>query len=147
MTETTFDRHTSTYAATLLRVALGVMFLAHAWLKISVFTPAGTAGYFASIGLPGWLAYPTIAAELGGGLLLILGVQTRVVAAALTPVLLGALVFGHVANGWLFTNAGGGWEYPAFLAVASVAQVLLGDGAFALPLKRSEGRPVQPSLA
>jgi putative oxidoreductase len=116
-----------------LRVSLGVMFLAHGLLlKVFVFTPAGTAGFFESLGLPGALAYLTIAAETVGGLLLIAGVGTRYVSAALIPVLLGALVLVHGDKGWVFSNAGGGWEYPAFLIAASVAQWFLGDGAYAL---------------
>ena len=56
----------SDYAATLLRVSSGIAFLAHGLLKVNVFTIAGTVGYFESLGLPGILAYLTIAAELAG---------------------------------------------------------------------------------
>ncbi len=119
-------------AALLLRLALGVMFLAHAWVKIKVFTPAGTAQYFKSLGLPGELAYLTIAAEVGGGILLILGIETRWVALALVPLILGTIVLVHGKAGWQFTNKDGGWEYPAFWAVGLVALALLGDGAAAL---------------
>ena len=119
-------------AALLLRVAMGVLFVLHAWIKISVFTPAGTAQYFASIGLPGVLAYLTIAAELLGGLALIAGVFTRWVSLALVPVMVGAAFFGHGSAGFFFSNAGGGWEYPAFWTVALLVQALLGDGAYAL---------------
>ncbi len=119
------------YAALILRVAMGVFFLAHAWLKIAVFTPAGTAGYFASIGLPGFLAYVTIAAELLGGLALIAGLWTRWVALALVPVLVGAAYFGHGAAGFFFSNPNGGWEFPAFWAITLIVQALLGDGAYA----------------
>ena len=94
------------------------MFIAHALLKYFVFTPAGTAQFFESLGLPGFLAYATIAAELGGGVLLIAGVYTRTVAFALVPVLLGA-TWAHFGNGWLFTSPKGGWEYPAFLTLAA----------------------------
>ena len=118
------------YAALILRVSLGLMFIAHALLKILVFTPAGSAGFFASLGVPGWFAYPVMGAELVGGTLLVAGIQTRFVALALLPVLLGSIVLVHGGNGWLFTNANGGWEYPAFLVMASMAQTLLGDGAF-----------------
>ena len=118
-------------AALLLRLSLGVMFLAHAWLKISVFTVAGTVKFFESIGLPGPLAYLTIAAELIGGVLLIAGYRTRVVASALVPILLGA-TWAHAGNGWLFTAQNGGWEYPAFLVAATVVAALLGDGRYAL---------------
>ncbi|MFC3530599.1 DoxX family protein [Vogesella facilis] len=133
------DTRTAPYAALLLRLALGIMFLAHGLMKVLVFTPAGTAGYFESIGLPGWLGYVTIAAELGGGALILLGVAARQVALLLVPLLLGAAIFGHGGNGWVFSNQGGGWEYPVFLAVAALVQALLGDGALALkPLGRSE---------
>ncbi|MDO5632762.1 MAG: DoxX family protein [Paracoccus sp. (in: a-proteobacteria)] len=120
------------HAALILRVTLGVLFLAHAGLKIFVFTPSGTAGYFASLGLPGALAYLTIAAETLGGLALIVGFQTSLVALALIPVLLGAAVLGHGGNGFWFNNQGGGWEYPAFWAVTLLVQAMLGGGAKAL---------------
>ena len=118
------------YAALALRVALGVMFIAHALLKYFVFTLPGTAQFFASLGLPGVLGYVTFGAELVGGILLIAGVRTRIVALALVPILLGA-TWAHAGNGWLFTSPNGGWEYPAFWTVALVVQALLGDGAFA----------------
>ena len=118
-------------AALVLRLSLGTMFIAHALLKYFVFTPAGTAQFFESIGLPGALGYATIAAEFVGGVLLILGVQTRIVALAFIPILLGA-TWVHAGNGWLFSAPKGGWEFPAFWTVALVVQALLGDGAFAL---------------
>jgi putative oxidoreductase len=123
------DATSSPYAATLLRVTLGVLFLAHCWLKLVVYKPAGTAQYFESIGQPGGLAYVTIAAELGGGIALILGIWPRIVALALVPLILGTIYAVHGKAGWLFTNKDGGWEYPAFWAVALVVQFLLGDGA------------------
>lgn len=119
-------------AALILRVSLGVLFLAHAGLKIFVFTPAGTAGFFQSLGLPGPLAYLIIAAELLGGLALIAGYRTRIVSLALIPVLLGAIVTVHFAAGFWFSNENGGWEYPAFWIVTLVVQALLGDGTAAL---------------
>ncbi len=124
-------------AATILRVSIGVLFLAHAGLKLFVFTPAGTAGYFASLGLPGPLAYLVIAAELFGGLALILGVYSRWVSLALVPILLGSIYVPHGAAGFFFSNEGGGWEFPAFWAVTLVVQALLGDGAFALKRSRA----------
>lgn len=123
-------------AALTLRVAMGAMFLAHAWLKIAVFTPAGTASFFESLGLPGPLAYVVIAAELAGGVALILGTWTRAVSLALVPILLGSIYTPHGAAGFFFSNQGGGWEFPAFWAVALVVQALLGDGAFALKWRR-----------
>ena len=136
------DSKTAPYAALVLRVALGVMFLAHsAWLKLFVFTLPGTAQFFESLGLPAFSAYLVFFAEVAGGILLILGVKARIVALALVPVLLGA-TWVHAGNGWLFTNQGGGWEYPLFLTVAAVVQGLLGDGAHALRLPR-----VRPAAA
>ena len=114
-------------AAVLLRTGLGVMFIAHALLKYFVFTLPGTAQFFGSIGLPPTLGYIVFAAELIGGVLLVAGFFTRIVAFALVPVLLGAL-WAHSGNGWLFTSANGGWEYPAFLTLAALAVGLLGDG-------------------
>jgi len=125
------DSRTAPYAAFVLRVALGVMFIAHALLKYYVFTLPGTAQFFQSIGLPGALAYATFWAELAGGALILAGVYSRWVAVALLPVLIGA-TWAHAGNGWLFTAANGGWEYPAFLTVAAAALALLGDGRFAL---------------
>ncbi len=126
------DDRAAPYAALLLRLTLGGLFLAHAAMKIFVFTPAGTAQFFASVGVPGALAYLTIAAETLGGIALILGLQTRLVALALTPILIGAIATVHGAAGFFFDNAHGGWEYPAFWAVALIVQALLGDGAYAL---------------
>lgn len=123
------------YGALILRLALGIMFIAHAHLKIFTFTIPGTVGYFQSIGLFGFLAYPTILFELFGGIALILGLFSRFVALAGIPLLLGTIIFAHWQAGWLFTNQGGGWEYPAFLAAACLAQVFLGNGAYALKFK------------
>lgn len=122
--------HTA-YAALILRLALGVMLLAHGLLKVLVFTPSGTAQFFQSVGLPGWLAYVAIAMELGGGLVMLAGYRTRLVALGLVPLMLGAAGV-HWGNGWVFSVPNGGWEYPAFLAIALVVQALLGPGAHAL---------------
>ena len=126
------ENRTAPYGALLLRVALGVMFIAHSlYLKLAVFTLPGTVKFYESLGLPGIGAHATIAVEAIGGAMLILGVKTRWAAAALVPVVVGA-TWVHWKNGWLFTNTGGGWEYPLFLVVATVVQGLLGDGAYAL---------------
>ena len=133
------DTNLTPYAATLLRVSLGTMALAHGLLKILVFTPAGTVGFFASLGLPAFLAYATIGIEVVGGVALIAGVFTRYVSIAMIPILLGA-TYVHSSAGWMFSNEGGGWEFPAFWTVALVVQALLGNGAFALK------RPSQAKL-
>ncbi len=117
--------------ATVLRCSLGVMWVAHALLKLMVFSLAGTAQFFESVGLPGVLAHPVFAAELIGGLMLLLGIYARQVSLLLIPVLLGAL-WVHLPNGWLFTAKNGGWEYPAFLIAASLCHWLIGDGVATL---------------
>jgi putative oxidoreductase len=127
---------TAPYAAFVLRVGLGVLFLAHAALKLFVFTVPGTVAFFESIGYPGFLAYLVILAELGGGLLLVLGTYTSLVSLVLVPLMIGATL-QHAGNGWLFSAPGGGWEFPAFWTVLLGVQALLGDGAFALKLPLS----------
>lgn len=127
------DARSAPLAVLLLRLSLGVMFLAHSIvLKLMTYGLPGTAAFFVSVGLPGWLAYLTFGAEALGGVLLMLGVQARWVALALSPVMIGALVWVHAANGWVFTSPNGGWEYPAYLFVLCIAQALLGDGPYAL---------------
>ncbi|HEY8593109.1 MAG TPA: DoxX family protein [Sphingomicrobium sp.] len=135
-----------TAGVTLLRVALGIMYLAHSIvLKVMVFGLAGTAGYFVSLGLPRWLAYATIGAEAIGGAAILLGIKARWFALALSPILVGALFTAHANNGWVFSAPGGGWEYPAYLVVLSFAQFLLGDGALALNPSKRLGASVRPS--
>lgn len=116
---------------TLLRIALGLVFIAHAWMKVSVFTMPGTAAFFEAQGFPGWMAYPVFAGELVGGFALIVGFKTRWAALALVPIMLGALKT-HLAAGWAFTSPGGGWEYPAFLIAALFTQAAIGAGAYAV---------------
>jgi putative oxidoreductase len=131
----TEDRLTS-HGVFLLRVALGTMFIAHSIIyMLMTLTLVGTTKFFISIGLPAWLAYVTIFAEAVGGVLLILGIQTRWVALGLSPILIGA-IWVHSGNGWLFAAANGGWEYPLYLFVLCIAQAMLGDGAYSLAPSR-----------
>ncbi|WP_371826971.1 DoxX family protein [Microvirga sp. VF16] len=111
--------------------SLGIIFIAHAYLKLAVFTVPGFAGFLSQVGFPGFLAWPIILAELIGGLAILAGFYARIVSVALLPVLLGAFLV-HAPNGWVFNAPNGGWEYPAFLALAAVVHVLIGDGVFAV---------------
>lgn len=131
MNQARIPSHASQIGIALLRVSLGVMWIAHALLKLLVFTLPGTAAFFESMGLPGFLAYPVFLAELLGGIALLLGIYARQVSIALVPLMLTA-AWVHAGNGWLHTSAGGGWEYPVFLTLASIALWLAGDGALAL---------------
>jgi putative oxidoreductase len=126
------DTRTAAYGALILRVTLGALLLVHFGLKYFVFTPAGTAQFFTSIGLPAALAYLTMLVELVAGVALVLGVWARVAALAAVPVLLGAILFVHGPNGFFFSAPNGGWEYPAFWGIALIVQALIGDGALAL---------------
>ena len=126
------DAATAPWAAFILRLGLGILFLAHGLLKLLVFKPAGVYGYFKSLGLPGTLAYVTMTAELVGGTALIVGFMPRYVALVLIPLILGTIATVHGKNGWMFSNKDGGWEFPAFWALALFVQFLLGDGAWVL---------------
>lgn len=137
------DNTTAPYGILALRVTTGALFLFHGLVKLFVFTPAGTAGYFESIGLPGALGYLTLLVEIAGGLALILGIKARLVSAALVPVLLGAAIFGHGSFGFNWSNPNGGWEYPLMWAIVQGAIAALGDGAHALVPSRRTLRGVQ----
>ena len=115
----------------LLRVALGTMWIAHALLKPLVFTFAGTAQFFESVGIPGALVAPVFAAELAIGAALIAGVYARQAALLSLPILL-TVVWVHWPNGWVHVAQGGGWEYPLFLSVSSLVLWRAGDGALAV---------------
>ena len=126
-------------AALVLRLTLGAVLLAHGLLKLVVFTPAGTAAFFDKIGLPGPLAYLVIAAELVAGLAIIVGWRTRLFAAAIAPILFGSAL-PHMPNGWVFSAAGGGWEYSAFLGLTAIALALLGGGRYAVGAEAPDRR-------
>ena len=130
------DATLSPYAAILLRLSLGAMWISHALLKLLVFTIAGFEGFLANHGMPTFVAWPVVLLEIGGGVLILLGWHGRIVSLLLLPILVGAMA-AHIGNGWVFSNANGGWEYPLFLIAMSVVHGLLGDGAFALSGSKS----------
>jgi putative oxidoreductase len=109
-------------------------------VKYFVFTPAGTVRFFGTLGFPPWVAYAIMALELVAGLALILGVWTRIVALVMIPHLLATILLVHGSKGWVFSAPGGGWEFPAFWALALLALALLGDGAHALVRTPEPGR-------
>ena len=134
----TLSRQTSAdHGIALLRLALGTMFLAHGLMKVLVFTLPGTAAFFQSVGFPGFTAYIVAPAEVLAGFALLIGFRTRLVAAAMVPVLLGAMSV-HLGNGWVFSAPKGGWEYPLYLVIAAIAQSLLGSGTLALDNARNK---------
>ncbi|MGH8807874.1 MAG: DoxX family protein [Noviherbaspirillum sp.] len=130
------DQRYAPYAATLLRLSLGTMWLTHALLKVFVFTIAGFESFLASHGMPTFIAMPVVLMELAGAAVILLGFHGRIASLLLLPVLAGAMV-AHIGNGWVFSNANGGWEYPVFLIMMSIVHAMLGDGAFALTPARN----------
>jgi len=127
------ELRTAPYGAFILRVTLGALLIVHFLNKLLIFTPAGTARMFQGLGLPPALAYVVMFGEITTGTALILGILPRLAALAALPILIGAIVFFHVHNGFAYNAPkGGGWEYPAFWAIALLVQALIGDGAFAL---------------
>ncbi len=134
------ERATTPYAALLLRVSMGVMFLAHGLLlKVMTFGLAGTMGFFGSIGYPPVLGAVVAIAEIAGGLALIAGVWVRTVSLLFIPIMVGATI-QHFPAGWLFNAQGGGWEFPAFWTVVLLVQAGLGAGAHALDPAKLLGR-------
>lgn len=126
------DTRGAPWALLLLRVTLGILFIAHGGMKLFVLTPAVTAQFFGSLGLPGFLAHVTIAGEILGGIALIVGFVPRLTSLALIPFLIGAVVTVHGPAGFFFTNPNGGWEYLALWIVAQLVLSLSGDGAWAI---------------
>jgi putative oxidoreductase len=84
----------------LLRVVLGIVFLAHGVSKFQGGI-GNTAGWFDSIGIPGFLAYAVGTIELVGGIALILGIGTRVVSLLLGIIMLGAIFTVNLQAGLL----------------------------------------------
>jgi len=133
------------HGAFLTRVTLGSILLAHGALKIFVFTVPGTVGFFGSLGLPAIVAYLTIFGEIMGGTALLLGIYPRLVALLSLPILIGA-TWVHLGNGWVFSNEGGGWEFPALLVVLAIVVAIQGAGSFAIKQVPGVDRLIPASL-
>ena len=128
---------TADYGTLALRLGLGGMFLSHGLLKLFVFTLPGTAAFFASVGFPAFTAYIVVPAEILAGIALLVGFQVRMVALAGLPILIGTVV-AHAGNGWLFSSPKGGWEYPVYLIVTSLALAFLGGGRIAVTRPKTQ---------
>ena len=121
-----------------LRVSLGIIFIAHGYLKVFTFGlkhamevfEAHTVWHINMI--PGWVALPSAAIEWVGGILLILGVKTRLITPFLAAVAFGAGAV-HFENGWNYTSKpDGGWEYGIFLCLCCIVVFLAGPGKYIL---------------
>ena len=124
------DQNLAQYGIFLLRVAIGIDWIAHAFLKTSRGMNTHEA-LLARNGITPLLAWPTFGLEIAGGLAIVLGVYSRQWALFLL-VFLAVVVWVKWPVGWVYSNAGGGWEYPLFWFFVQASFVLLGDGAFAL---------------
>jgi putative oxidoreductase len=121
------------YGATVLRVFLGVIYAMHAYLALFVYGPAGTSNFQKSLGLPfpELGAWYVILAHGLGGLCLVLGLLVRWAALVNIPIMAGALLLVHARQGF-FMGKDGGYEFVLLLLGATIAQALLGPGAFTL---------------
>jgi putative oxidoreductase len=122
------------YGALVLRLVLGVIYIAHAYLALVVMGPAKAAEFQRAmhIPLPEIGVWYLIAAHGLGGILLILGLLVRWAALANIPIMVGALWFVHVQQGFFILDGKNGYEYVLVLLGATIAQALLGAGAFTL---------------
>jgi putative oxidoreductase len=111
-----------------LRVVVGIIMAAHGWQKIHG-GPSHFVQTVSGLGLPGWMAYLTITAEFLGGILLIVGLGTRIAAAAILIDMLVAITKVHLHNGLL---AQGGYQFPLTLAAAAFALIFFGAGALSV---------------
>ncbi|HEX6535257.1 MAG TPA: DoxX family protein [Gemmatimonadaceae bacterium] len=115
----------------LLRLVLGVVFLAHGIQKLFVFGHGGVTAAFAQMGVPSPELMATLATaiELLCGIALIVGIVTRYAAVLLAIEMFLAIVFVKARGGFFLPN---GAEYELTLCIALVALVLTGPGALAL---------------
>jgi putative oxidoreductase len=120
------------YGALLLRVVLGVVYIAHAYLALVIMGPAKVVEYQRAvhIPLPEIGAWYLIVAHGLGGIMLILGLLVRWAALANIPVMAGALWFVHLQQGFFILGSKYGYEYVLVMLGATIAQALLGAGAF-----------------
>lgn len=122
------------YGALVLRVVLGAIYIAHAYLALVVMGPGKFAEYQRAvhIPLPEIGVWYVIVAHGLGGIMLVLGLLVRWAALANIPVMAGALWFVHLQQGFFILGSKNGYEYVLVLLGATIAQALLGAGAFTL---------------
>ncbi len=123
-------------AMAVLRVVVGIVFIAHGWQKFFGMGLAGTTGFFTQLGVPfPALAAPAIATlELAGGAAVVLGLFTRPIAFLLVCDMLGAIVLFHMRNGFFVP---GGIEFVMTLAAAATALAVAGGGVWSIDRARA----------
>ncbi|GIH28042.1 membrane protein [Acrocarpospora phusangensis] len=133
-------------AAVIGRLALGVVFVAHGWAKAQRGVDATARGFAEwNIPAPRVSAWFVIAGELGGGIMLVLGLLTALAGAALFVIMVGALVFVHAGHGLMLANSG----FELVLALGAVALLLAVGGPGRISLdhlifgRRREVKPAE----
>ncbi len=134
------------YASPILRLVTGLIFAMHGYQKLTQFGLESTTGFLASLGFPAASVFAAllIAAELGGGILLILGLFTHWVAKILSVVALVALFTAHISKG--FFMATGGYEFILLILAATISLMITGPGAFALDAKMKKSGAQTPEV-
>jgi len=121
----------SPFAVLVLRLALGSIMATHGWMKVH-HGMQNFVQFVHSLGMPGWLAYASAWAEFGGGILLLIGLLTRIASLLILVDLLVAIVKVHLHNGLISHSGKPGYEFPLALAAMALVLALLGAGPIAL---------------
>jgi putative oxidoreductase len=120
-----------------LRLALGAVMIAHGWQKIAGHVQ-GIMGTLGHLGIPAWMAYLVVAAEFGGGILVAVGLATRLAAFSIFIDMMVAVLKVHLKNG---LTGQGGFEFPMTLAAIAFALIFFGAGPMSLDwLRGGKGR-------
>ncbi|KKK37471.1 oxidoreductase [Mesobacillus campisalis] len=115
----------------MLRVVLGIIFFVHGLVKFQGGIE-NTAGWFASIGIPGFLAYAVAFIEMVGGIALILGLFSRVVSGLLAVIMAGAILTVKLSAGLLGDGVSAGYELDLALLAMAVFIAVNGSKLYAL---------------
>jgi putative oxidoreductase len=119
-----------------LRLVLGAIMIAHGWQKIAGHMH-GITGTLSHLGIPAWMAYLVVAAEFGGGILVVLGFLTRFAAAAILIDMSVAIIKVHLHNG---LTGQGGFEFPLACAAIAFSLIFFDAGPISLDwLRGSKG--------
>ena len=122
------------YAAVLLRLALGAVFIVHGWGKLA--DMASTIGFFGKVGIPapGFFAWVVAIVEFGGGLAVLLGIGTRLASALIACVMVVAIFTVKLSQGFV-----GGWEFDFSLLMIALSLLILGSGPLSINAAREGG--------
>lgn len=130
------------WVTTLGRVFCGIVFVVHGYPKIMNLSDASAA--FAGMGFPGWMAIPVAIFEFFGGILLVAGFLTRILAALFVVEMVVAGIKVHLPHGFDVYHFGDpmarGYEYVLALVVLLLGVILLGPGPLSIDGKLRGGK-------